>query len=180
MIVARKALAASLAFMAFATMTVSASAAVVYRIEIDPEQPTVGEPTTIVVSTLFPAVAHGTPPEPQPLDDFPWTFVAESPRSARYEIALERLGSTGFQWTADFMFDEPGNWEIGLDRRHLGTPVDPALGARLPVEVRGPDEPTLPVTVIVAVAGVVAGAVLLAVGILRIRRRSSAGRTVGR
>ena len=76
------------------------------------------------------------PTEPQPLDEFPWTFVADAPAGRRHVIALEPTGSTGNAWRGTFAFDEAGRWEIGLDRSHLGTPVDPSLGAREAVIVR--------------------------------------------
>jgi hypothetical protein len=159
----------SLAVGAFAAATVSA--AVAYRITTDPQNPMAGEPTTVVVRTLFPAEAPATASEPQPLDDFPWTFVAESPSGRTHEIALERLGASRYEWTATFTFDEIGEWEIGLDKRHLGTPVDPTLGARLTVQVGDGDVPMAPI------AGAVAALAILAIAIASwvwISRRSAA------
>jgi hypothetical protein len=158
-----------LAVGAFSAAT--ASAAVAYRITTDPPSPRAGEPTTVVVRTLFPAEAPATASEPQPLDDFPWTFVAESPSGRTHQIALERLGSSRHEWIATFTFDETGHWEIGLDKRHLGTPVDPTLGARLSVQVGDPDPPMSPIT------GAVAALSILAIAIaswLWISRRSAA------
>lgn len=121
---------------------VAATAAVSYRISTEPAEPRVGEPVTIHVATFAYVDPPATPFEPLPLDTFPWTFVAESPSGGREVIVLQRVGSRPNQWTGRFTFDERGRWEVGLDQQHLGTPVDPALGARLTVQVRGNSGPT--------------------------------------
>jgi len=145
---------------------IAVSAAVVYRIETEPPMPRVGETTTIIVSTLFPATPPATATEPQHLDAFPWKFVAESPRRSRHVLILTRSDKLAHQWTAKFIFDQPGPWEVGLDRSHLGIPVDPTLGARTTVNVRGPDDPRLALFAFVA-----ASLVLVGLAVMSIRRR---------
>jgi hypothetical protein len=118
-----------------------AAAAVSYRITTEPAEPLVAEPVTILVATFEYVDPPATPTQPLPLDEFSWTFVADSPSGGRDVIALDRVGSIPNQWAGRFTFDEPGRWEVGLDERHLGIPVDPSLGARIIVEVRDDSEP---------------------------------------
>lgn len=149
----------------------AAFGAAAYRITTDPSEPRVGEPATIVIGTLVYVDPPATPSEPLPLDEFLWTFVAESPRGERHEIALTRVDSSANEWTATFVFDETGQWEIGLDRPHLGTPADPSLGARKPVTVRSPDDGPLASPIIVAVVSV-----FVAILAVVIARRSASPR----
>jgi len=67
--------------------------------------------------------------------DFPWDFVADSPTGARHLVALGRVVDSDSEWVGQFTFDEPGEWVVGLDPRHLGAPADPALGARTTIMV---------------------------------------------
>jgi hypothetical protein len=159
-VVSRGRLSTALALLALAATPTNMSAAITYRIAIDPATPHVREPVTIVVATFAYVDPPATPAEPLPLEEFPWTFVAESPSGAVHEIGLQHAGASPNQWVASFAFDEAGRWEIGLDRRHLGTPIDPALGARLTVEVRGSDEPSAPVVIAVALFALIATALL--------------------
>jgi hypothetical protein len=133
----------------------AATAAVSYRITTEPPDPRVGESVTILVATFAYVDPPATPTEPLPLEAFPWTFVADSPTGERTVIALQRVASSTNRWTGRFTFDEPGRWEIGLDEQHLATPGDAALGARLPVEVRGGSGPNW---VLLAVLGLTAAA----------------------
>ena len=120
---------------------VAVTAAVSYRIATEPAEPRLGDPVVIRVATFAYVDPPATPTEPLPFEAFPWTFVAESPTGESTVIALQRDGSSTNRWIARFTFDEPGRWEIGLDKQPLATPVDPALGARLTVEVRNGSEP---------------------------------------
>jgi hypothetical protein len=110
--------------------------AVAYRIWTEPPEPVLGQPATILVATYLPD--SGVPAgslEPLVLPEFPWDFVADSPTSERHSVALTRDGIPDNQWSGRFTFDELGEWEIGLDPRHLGRPLDPSLGARSTVNV---------------------------------------------
>lgn len=77
----------------------AALSATAYRIATDPAEPRVGEPTTILVSTLVYVDPPAIPSEPLPLDEFLWTFVAESPKGERHEIALTRVDESTNQWS---------------------------------------------------------------------------------
>ena len=111
--------------------------AVMYRIWTEPSEPIVGEPTSMGIATFWPDSQVGSDgPKPLALPDFPWSFVADSPTGISHAIALNRVSGSGNEWSGTFSFDEAGHWEVGLDLRHLGTPVDPGLGARVPVIVR--------------------------------------------
>ena len=140
---------------------VDVTAAVAYRISLEPAAPRVSENVTVTVATLFPASGGGPATEPQPLDSFPWTFVAESPAGESHEIGLERRGPN--EWSGTFTFYEPGRWEVGLDRRHLGTPVDPSLGARVTIDVQRPGVllPPLALPLIGIVVTLLAGVALM-------------------
>lgn len=118
----------------------TANAAVIYKIELEPEAPRIGERVAISVSTFeADSLAPGADLVPFPLDEFPWTFVADSPSGSTVEIALTPDGRPTNRWTGNFVFSEAGRWEIGLDKSHVGTPPDPALGARLEVGVTADD-----------------------------------------
>jgi hypothetical protein len=132
---------------------VAVTAAVSYGITTEPTNPRVGEPVMILVATFAYVDPPATPTEPLSLEAFPWTFVADSPTGERTVIALQRLGSSPNEWAGTFTFHELGRWEIGLDTRHLATPVDPALGARLSVEVRSGSEPNGVAITLVALIG---------------------------
>lgn len=165
----RRSIAVALTLLAACAVTAHmAIAAVAYRITTDPADPIVGQPTTITVETFFPASPPAMLTVPQPLDEFPWTFVAEAPDGGRHVIDLVRTDEAGNAWSASFTFDEVGAWEIGLDRSHLGTPIDPSLGARVTVTVRA-DDGSPPIGILVAV---VAG-LLLAVVVVTARSRSA-------
>jgi hypothetical protein len=156
----------AIAFVAGLGAPLAATAAVSYRITTEPPDPRVGESVTILVATFAYVDPPATPNEPLALEAFPWTFVAESPTGERRVIALQRDGTSTDRWTGRFTFDEPGHWEIGLDEQHLGAPVDPALGARLPVEVRSGDEPTgVALAVLVLAVAAIASVVLLRMGL---------------
>lgn len=110
--------------------------AVAYRITTEPHQPIVGQPAVITIATtVYGSGGGGASPEPLPMDEFPWEFVADAPSGGRYSVALAPVGSAGNEFSAHFEFGEPGEWEIGLHPRHLSTPLDPTLGARTTVVV---------------------------------------------
>lgn len=114
----------------------SAMSAVAYRIWTEPATPLVGEPTPIYVATYWPdSSGLSDAPEPMAIAQFPWDFVADSPRGVRHLVELAPVADFGNQWVGRFTFDEVGEWVVGLDPRHLGTPVDPTLGARATVMV---------------------------------------------
>lgn len=152
----------------------AADAAVIYKIELDPEAPHIGERVAISVSTFeADSLTPGANLDPLPLDEFPWTFVADSPGGITAEIALVPDDRSANRWTGTFVFSEAGRWMVGLDKRHLGTPPDPALGARLEVVVTADDaDGQLPLlvgfVVLIAIAVVVA-----------IRARAKRERSVG-
>jgi hypothetical protein len=131
----------AIALVAALAAPLAAMAAVSFRITTEPADPRVGEPVMILVATFAYVDPPATPTEPLPLEEFPWTFVADSPTGERTVIALRRVGSSTNLWTSRFTFVEPGRWEIGLDEQHLATPVDPALGARLSLDVGSGNQP---------------------------------------
>lgn len=162
--------AVAVAFAAGASLVqipTGAVSAVALRIWTEPSNPLLGEPATIFVATYwYESGSPATSPRPMVLPEFPWDFVADSPAGTRHLVALNRDTSADNQWTGEFMFDEFGKWEVGLDPRNLGTPLDPAAGARRQVLVR--NEPLAsfdPAAAFIgaAVAGGSALAVLLAV-----------------
>ncbi len=114
----------------------TAIAAVIYKIQLEPADPGVGERVAISVATFeADSLTPGATLDPFPLDNFPWSFVADSPSGESVEISLVRDADSRNRWTGTFVFTEEGRWEIGLDKKHLGSPPDPALGARLDVVV---------------------------------------------
>lgn len=130
----------------------TAIAAVIYKIQLEPADPGLGEHVSISVATFeADSLTPGASLDPFPLDDFPWTFVADSPSGESVEIPLERDADSRNRWTGAFAFTEEGRWEIGLDKRHLGSPPDPALGARLEVVVGSGSGPN-PIALIAALA----------------------------
>ncbi|MCI0583691.1 MAG: hypothetical protein L0227_12530 [Chloroflexi bacterium] len=141
------------------TAAPEAWAAVGYQIGTEPQRPVVGQETLItVVTTLFGTGQDGASPEPFPMPDFPWEFVADAPSGARHTIALTPGGTSQSEWLARFTFDEAGDWDIGLHLRHLASPYDPTLGARATVTVvsstsSGPDERVALLGAAVAVGG---------------------------
>lgn len=119
----------------------TADAAVIYKNGSEPAAPRIGEQVVISVATFeADSLRPGAELDPLPLNDFLWTFVAESPGGQSTEIPLTRDGDSGHRWTGTFVFPEAGRWEIGLDKSHLGSPPDPALGARLEVVVGSEDD----------------------------------------
>lgn len=118
------------------TATPAAWSAVGYQIRTEPERPVVGQEALITVSTtVFGTGGDGASPEPFPMPEFPWEFVADAPSGARHTIVLTPAETSQSEWRAKYTFDEVGEWEIGLHPRHLGSPPDPALGARSIVTV---------------------------------------------
>lgn len=115
---------------------IPAKAAVSYRIWTEPAAPIVGQATTIYVATVWPA-SH--PPDansqPMAMAEFPWDFVVDSPGGTRTKIELTHDRVEGNLWSGTFTFSEPGKWVVGLDPRHLGTPVDSTLGARVELDI---------------------------------------------
>jgi hypothetical protein len=113
-------------------------AAVAFEISTERAHPLVGDPVAILVATFragLPADIGGL--EPLPLDEFPWTFVADSPSGRSFIVPLTRDPGSLNRWVGHFTFDEAGRWQIGLAREHLGTPIDPSLGARRDAVVLG-------------------------------------------
>lgn len=121
----------------FPTVT---SAAVAFRISIDPTEPRVGQAVTVTVATFMPG-SNAAGEEPLPLEDFPWTFIARSPEGARSVIDLSPIGDSRNKWSGEFVFEEVGRWQIGLDAQHLGITPDPAMGGRMDVVVAEDDAP---------------------------------------
>ena len=150
-----------------------ATAAVAYRIWTEPAEPTVGEQVAIHVATYWPEspVPSGGL-TPMPLPEFLWEFVADSPAGKRYPVSLQPSDGQSNQWVGRFAFDSPGEWTIGLHPRHLGTPVDPALGARMSVEVRGAGDSSNSLSPVV-IAGLGTAALIAALAaFLRFLRRA--------
>jgi hypothetical protein len=136
-------------------------AAVIYRIDLEPAIPRVGEQVAISVSTFeADSPSPGSELDPFPLEEFLWTFVADSPSGQTVEIPLARDGVSPNRWTGTFVFTEAGRWEVGLDKSHLGTPPDPALGARLEVDVASDAADPNPLPLLAAIAIVLPIAVL--------------------
>jgi hypothetical protein len=127
---------------------------------LEPGTPRVGERVAISVRTFeADSLTPGAELDPFPLDDFPWTFVADSPGGRSVEILLEPDGRSTGRWTGTFVFSEAGRWEVGLDKSHLSTSPDPAMGARVEVVVTGNEvDGRLPLlvglVVLVAIVGV--------------------------
>lgn len=110
--------------------------AVGYQIVTDPTQPVIGQVATVEVATFwYGSGSSGASPQPLPMADFLWEFVADAPSGMRHVIALTPRAGSGNEWSASFTFDELGEWEIGLHPRHLGSPPDASLGARRKVVV---------------------------------------------
>ena len=146
-------------------VTPSAWAAVGYKIRVEPQRPVVGQEAVITVSTtVFGSGGNGASPEPFPMAEFPWEFVADAPSGVRHTIVLTPAGASQSEWNARFTFDESGDWEIGLHPRHLVQPPDPALGARATVTVVSTESDGFDGSLtLVAVAAV--GAVLAILGL---------------
>jgi hypothetical protein len=151
------------------TAAQAAWAAVGYQIRTEPQRPVVGQETLITVATtVFGTGQGGASPEPFPMPEFPWEFVADAPSGTRHTIALSPREKTQSEWLARFAFDEAGDWEIGLHPRHLGSPYDPALGARATVSVLSSATSGLGESVaLLAVAGVVGALAVLGLWVRR-------------
>jgi hypothetical protein len=149
-----------------------AMAAVSYRIWTDPSGPIVGQATAIYVATVWPA-SHSPDAnsEPMPMEDFPWDFVVDSPSGARTKVELTHDKAEGNLWSGDFVFQEPGSWVVGLDPRHLGTPIDSTLGARVAILVLANKPGGIDPVAAVVVAGVALA--LIGVAIVLNRRRAN-------
>lgn len=172
---ARRALALLLLVLAVA-MPSAVYAAVAYRISTDPPQPILGESANILVATFEYVPPPSTPSVPLPLDEFLWTFVAESPSGRTHVVDLAAVQASTNEWSGSFTFDEVGSWEIGLDRSHLGTPVDPSLGARVTVTVRA-DDGSSPIGILAAAVAGLLLAVVLATRSRSARRSPPGGAT---
>ena len=156
----------------------NASAAMGYQIRTEPQRPIVGQETMITVATtVFGTGQGGASPEPFPMPEFPWEFVADAPSGARHTIALTPRGTSQSEWLARFTFDEAGDWEIGLHPRHLGSVPDPALGARVTVTVVGSAPGGLDQGVTLVVVAALLGA-LAVLGLTVRRTRSTLSRDI--
>lgn len=154
------------------TAPADAWSAVGYEIRTEPQRPVVGQEALITVSTtVFGTGQNGATPEPFPMPEFPWEFVADAPSGTRHTIALTPVDTSQSEWSATFTFDETGDWEIGLHPRHLVQPPDPALGARTTVTVLSSTSHTLDGSPILLAFAVAAG-VLAILGLIAQRRRS--------
>ena len=147
--------------------------AVAYQISTDPREPRVGQEVAIRIGTYLPdSASSGGEAEPLPLDDFPWTFVADSPTGDRFVIPLTRSGELTHEWVGTFVFTEVGRWEIGLDPRHLGTPIDPRLGARREILIlEANDRASFEVPIILLVSALAILVPTATVGWMLLRRR---------
>src|SRR5262245_37725542 len=95
--------------------------AVMYRVWTEPGEPITGQPVAIHIATHWPdSQGQSGSPKPLNLPDFPWSVVADSPAGVRHAITISRVSGSGNEWSGTFSFDEPGQWEVGLDPRHLG------------------------------------------------------------
>jgi hypothetical protein len=114
---------------------IPAAAALVFEVRMEPPNPTVGNPATVIVR-IYNASTDSARPRgmPRDLGEFPWTVEALSPDGERSAIVLSKSEQAG-EWRGTFTFDTSGSWMVGLADQHFGSPADPAMGGRTQVIV---------------------------------------------
>ena len=108
-------------------------AALVFEVSLTPSAPGVGE-RVVVAIRVYAADASGSRGDPYDADEFPWRVEAVSSKGDSIAIPVTRGDEPGL-WSGTVVFSEPGRWEVGLTREHVGNPVDSRFGGSTTVDV---------------------------------------------
>ena len=112
-------------------------AAVTFDIQVRPAEPRVGDAATVEIKTYETDLsAPGYGGRELRLDSFAWGVEGIDPGGTRHPVPLEASGTPENSWIGTIVFDEPGEWTVGLDSRSVSAPYDPRLSARITVNVR--------------------------------------------